>query len=224
MKNNIMDQIGRLMGLRYKSHPWHGIDVGPDSPDIVMSFIEMVPTDTVKYEIDKDSGYLRIDRPQKFSNVIPALYGFIPQTYCAKNVAKLSQDALKRPDIIGDCDPLDICILTEKTISHGNIIVRARPLGGFRMIDGNEADDKIIAVLNNDAVYAQYNEISELPEMVVERLRHYFLTYKDMPGGGKRNAEITHTYGSKEAKIVIGEAVKDYNNKFQNLETIYGQG
>lgn len=224
MKNNIMDQIGRLMGLRYKSHPWHGIDVGPESPNIVMSFIEMVPTDTVKYEIDKESGYLRIDRPQKFSNVIPALYGFIPQTYCAKNVAKLSQDALDRPDIVGDCDPLDICILTEKTISHGNIIVKARPLGGFRMIDGNEADDKIIAVLNNDAVYAQYKEITDLPEMVVERLRHYFLTYKDMPGGGKRNAEITHTYGVKEAHHVISESIKDYNIKFQNLETIYGQG
>ena len=66
MKNNIMDQIGRLMGLRYKSHPWHGIEIGPDAPEIILSFIEMVPTDTVKYEIDKDSGYLRIDRPQKF--------------------------------------------------------------------------------------------------------------------------------------------------------------
>jgi inorganic pyrophosphatase len=223
MKSNIMDQIGRLMGLRYKSHPWHGIDVGKDAPETIMSFIEMVPTDTVKYEVDKESGYLRIDRPQKFSNVIPALYGFIPQTYCAKNVALLSQKATGRDDIVGDCDPLDICILTEKTISHGNIIVRARPLGGFRMIDGNEADDKIIAVLDNDAVYAQYKEIGDLPEMVVERLRHYFLTYKDMPGGDLRNAEITHTYGVEDAHKVIREALKDYNTKFHNIESMFGE-
>ncbi len=222
MKSNIMDQIGRLMGLRYKSHPWHGIDVGDEAPEIIMSFIEMVPTDTVKYEVDKASGYLRIDRPQKFSNVIPALYGFIPQTYCAKNVAQLSQEATGRLDIVGDCDPLDICILTEKTISHGNIIVRARPLGGFRMIDGNEADDKIIAVLYNDAVYAQYKEITDLPEMVVERLRHYFLTYKDMPGAEKHNAEITHTYGVEDAHKVIREAIKDYNIKFHNIESMFG--
>ena len=217
MKNNIMDQIGRLMGLRYKSHPWHGIEIGSDAPEIILSFIEMVPTDTVKYEIDKDSGYLRIDRPQKFSNVIPALYGFVPQTYCGSRVAKMSNDALKRKDIVGDKDPLDICILTEKHIFHGNILVKARPIGGFRMIDDNEADDKIIAVMNNDAVYASCLDISDLPELVVERLKHYFLTYKDMPGGEKRNAEITHTYGVKTAHKVIEESLKDYQVKFQNI-------
>ncbi len=221
MHNNISDQIGHLLGLRYKSHPWHGIDVGSEAPEVIVSFIEMVPTDTVKYEIDKESGYLRIDRPQKFSNVIPALYGFIPQTYCSTNVAKLSQDALDRPDIVGDDDPLDICILTEKTISHGNIIAKARPIGGFRMIDDNEADDKIIAVLNNDAVYQDYKDIADLPQLVIERLRHYFLTYKDMPGLGKRNAEITHTYGVKEAYNVIEQSMKDYNMKFSNVESIY---
>jgi inorganic pyrophosphatase len=221
MKNNIMDQIGRLMGLRYKSHPWHGVEIGKGAPDVVVSFIEMVPTDTVKYEVDKDSGYLRIDRPQLFSNVIPALYGFIPQTYCARYVAELSRAATGRNDIIGDADPLDICILTEKTISHGNILATARPIGGFRMIDGNEADDKIIAVLNNDAVYQNFKDISDLPTMVVERLRHYFLTYKDMPGEDKRNAEVTHIYGAEEARKVIIESMKDYRTKFQNIESIF---
>ena len=216
-----MDQIGRLMGLRYKSHPWHGVEPGKDAPEIILTFIEMVPTDTVKYEIDKDSGYLRIDRPQQFSNVIPALYGFIPQTYCAENVAELSRKALDRPDIVGDCDPLDICILTEKTISHGNILAKARPIGGFRMIDDNEADDKIIAVLNNDAVYKDYKDVSDVPEMVIERLRHYFLTYKDMPGGGTRNAEVTHIYGKEEAYKVIEESFKDYNTKFDSLESMF---
>jgi inorganic pyrophosphatase len=88
--SKIMDPIGRLMGLRYKSHPWHGVEIGPDAPEVVTCFIEMVPTDTVKYEVDKVSGYLRLDRPQKFSNVVPALYGFIPQTFCFKSVAEFA--------------------------------------------------------------------------------------------------------------------------------------
>lgn len=82
MGNKINDPIARLMGLRYKSHPWHGLEVGDDAPEVVTAFIEMVPTDTVKYELDKVSGYIKIDRPQKYSNVVPALYGFIPQSYC----------------------------------------------------------------------------------------------------------------------------------------------
>ena len=85
--NRLMDPIGRLMGLRYKSHPWHGVDIGKESPQVITSYIEMVPTDTVKYEVDKESGYLKIDRPQKYSNVVPALYGFIPQTYSGQKVA-----------------------------------------------------------------------------------------------------------------------------------------
>ena len=83
MANKLMDPIGKLMGLRYKSHPWHGVEIGPDAPEVVISFIEMVPTDTVKYEVDKVSGYLKIDRPQKYSNGVPELYGFIPQTFSA---------------------------------------------------------------------------------------------------------------------------------------------
>lgn len=115
----LMDPIGRLMGLRYKSHPWHGIDLGSEAPDLVTAFIEMVPTDTVKYEVDKSSGYLRIDRPQKYSNVIPALYGFLPQTYCGIRVGEFCMNKTGRKEIRGDSDPLDICILTEKSITHG---------------------------------------------------------------------------------------------------------
>ena len=88
MGNKINDPIARLMGLRYKSHPWHGLDVGPDAPDILTTFIEMTPTDTVKYELDKASGYIKIDRPQKYSNTVPALYGCIPKTYWGDLVAQ----------------------------------------------------------------------------------------------------------------------------------------
>jgi len=217
--NRIMDPIGKLMGLRYKSHPWHGINIGKNAPKSLISFIEMVPTDTVKYEVDKESGYLRIDRPQKYSNVVPSLYGFVPQTYCADLVAEYSNEKTGRNDIVGDNDPLDICVLTEKEIVHGDIIVQSKPIGGFRMIDGNEADDKIIAVLEGDAVFDIYNDVSELPQIIVDRLKHYFLTYKDLPGNPS-NVEITDTYGREEALEVISRSMKDYRNKLNNLGSL----
>ena len=248
MADRISDPIGRLMGLRYKSHPWHGVFIGEKSPEELTAFIEVVSTDTVKYEIDKDSGYLRIDRPQKFSNVVPALYGFIPQTYCGKEVGEYCNLKTGRKGIMGDGDPIDICVLTEKSIAHGDLLVNARPIGGFRMIDGNQADDKIIAVLRNDTMYGHFKDISgtseislkcpyivsvlrndtmyghfkdisEVPEIVIQRLEHYFLTYKDMPGKDK-NAEITDTYGVEEAYKVIELSVEDYNNKFSNLGSL----
>lgn len=214
-----MDPIGRLMGLRYKSHPWHGVDIGADAPDLITAFIEMVPTDTVKYEVDKVTGYLRIDRPQKYSNVVPALYGFIPQTYSGSKVADLAMEKTQRDGILGDSDPIDICILTEKEITHGDILVQCRPIGGFRMIDGNEADDKIIAVLFDDAVYGNYKDMSDVPDLIVDRLKHYFLTYKDLPGS-KANTEITHAYNIEEAHDLIRRSMEDYHNKFSNLDEI----
>lgn len=221
MKNRIMSQVERLMGLRYKSHPWHGVDIGENAPEIVTCFIEMVPTDTVKYEIDKESGYLKIDRPQKYSNVVPALYGFIPQTFSGKKVAALSNEKTGRTDLKGDGDPIDICILTEKTISHGDILVHARPIGGFRMIDGLDADDKIIAVMNNDAVYNNFKDISDIPDAIIHRLRHYFLTYKDLPGN-KRDCEITHDYGAEEAREIIKRSISDYRDRFGKLDFMLG--
>lgn len=216
MADRISDPIGRLMGLRYKSHPWHGVFIGEKSPEELTAFIEVVSTDTVKYEIDKDSGYLRIDRPQKFSNVVPALYGFIPQTFCGDKVGEFCNQKTGRKDIKGDGDPIDICVLTEKDIAHGDLLVNARPIGGFRMIDGNQADDKIIAVLRNDTMYGHFKDITEVPKIVIQRLEHYFLTYKDMPGMDS-NTEITETYGVKEAYKVIQLSIEDYNEKFSNL-------
>lgn len=219
MGNKINDPIARLMGLRYKSHPWHGLDIGDEAPEVVTAFIEMVPTDTVKYEVDKVSGYMRIDRPQKYSNVVPALYGFLPQTYCGCRVGEYCCEKLDRSDIKGDSDPLDICVLTEKSIAHGDIIADVRPIGGFRMIDGNEADDKIIAVLKNDATYSTFQDIDELPQVIIDRLKHYFLTYKDMPGVD-RQAEIPQIYGREEAYEVIKKSIDDYKNHFSGLEDI----
>jgi inorganic pyrophosphatase len=219
MANKLMDPIGKLMGLRYKSHPWHGVELGDEAPELCTAFIEIVPTDTVKYEVDKVSGYLKLDRPQKYSNIVPALYGFLPQTYCGKKVGEFCMEKTGKKNIVGDGDPIDICVLTEKTISHGDILVRAIPIGGFRMIDGNEADDKIIAVLRNDATYGDFKDLKDCPNIVIERLKHYFLTYKDLPGK-ESNTEITHTYDAAEAHEVIKHSIEDYQHRFENLEDV----
>lgn len=211
-------EFWKLAGLRYKSHPWHGVEIGEDAPDIVNVYVEVVPTDTMKYELDKQTGYLKIDRPNKFSSFVPALYGFIPQTYCGKMVAQYSNIKNNRKDITGDQDPLDICVLTERNIMHGDILLKAIPIGGFRMIDGGEADDKIIATLKGDEVYGDWNDIDDIPETLIRRLKHYFLTYKDMPGQTAPRCEITHIYGSEEAHEVINRSRKDYDKKFGKLE------
>ena len=206
------------MNIKFKAHPWHGINPGDKVPNIVTAFIEMVPTDTVKYEIDKETGYLKIDRPQKFSNTVPTLYGFIPQTYCAERVAEYA--SLKSGKLVekGDGDPLDICVLSERTVTHSDIILQAVPIGGFRMLDRGEADDKIIAVMKGDEFYRQWTDVSDCPESYINRLRHYFLTYKNLPGE-KEACEITHVYGRDEAHEVIMHSVADYKNHYGNCES-----
>lgn len=219
MGNEAYDKLWKLIGLRYKSHPWHGISIGSRPPEVVTTFIEVIPSDTVKYEVDKQTGYLKIDRPQKFSNIVPALYGFVPRTYCKESVAEYCMEKTGRTGIIGDDDPLDICVLTEREVTHGNIIVKARPIGGFRMLDGGEADDKIIAVLENDEVYGEWNDIDDIHPSILHRLQHYFLTYKQLPGEDAK-CEITHVYGKDEAHEVIRRSQDDYATHFGNLEDV----
>ena len=213
MAKKISEYYGRLEGLRYKSHPWHGIDIGPDAPEILTCYIEMVPVDTVKYEVDKISGYLKIDRPQKYSNRVPCLYGFVPQTFSGEIVSRFG-DSAEEEDIKGDGDPIDICVLTEKEISHGEILVRARPIGSFRLID-----NKIIAVLNNDAVYGEYKDITDVPPKVLDRLKHYFLTYKDLPGE-ERDCYITGVRGIKDTHDLINASIEDYSKRFAGFESM----
>lgn len=199
-----------MENYKFKAHPWHGIKVGDKAPELVNCFIEIVPTDTVKYEVDKETGYLSIDRPQKYSNIIPALYGFIPQTYSGNKVAELTNIELGRTDIEGDNDPVDICVLTEKDITHGDIIVKARPIGGFRLLDHNKADDKLIAVLENDAIYSTFNSINDVPATVIDRLKHYFTTYKDIPGDKFPRCILTEIYDVATAHEIIRRSIEDY--------------
>jgi inorganic pyrophosphatase len=215
----------RHLPLLFKPHPWHGIPIGDDAPRTVTCFIEIVPTDTIKYELDKETGYLKVDRPQKFSNICPSLYGFIPQTYCGERVGAFCSARTGRQGIVGDGDPMDVCVVTEKAISHGDIILKAIPIGGLRMIDGDEADDKIIAVLQNDAMYGGWRDVHDAPAALVERLRHYFLTYKQVPGAAPLRVEITDVYDRDEAYDVINRSRADYEAHFAKLKArIAGKG
>lgn len=216
MKADI-EKLAKAMSQRFVAHPWHGINIGEKQPDIINAFIEIIPSDAIKYEVDKDSGYIMVDRPQKFSNHMPCMYGFVPQTYCDKEVAEFCASKTGKKDIVGDGDPLDICVITEREVNRGNILAEAVPVGGFRMIDGGEADDKIIAVLKGDQAYGNIKSIDDLPQMVVDRVKHFFLTYKDLEGNSK-NVEITHVYGVDEAKEVIKRSYKDYQDNFGDAD------
>ncbi|MFN0093432.1 MAG: inorganic pyrophosphatase [Dehalococcoidia bacterium] len=192
------------------AHPWHGVSIGADAPATVTAYIEIVPGDTVKYEIDKPTGLLKVDRPQQYSNVCPTLYGFLPRTYCGDRVAGLSAAATGRSTVQGDGDPLDICVLTEKVFTRGDFLLQAVPIGGLRLIDRDEADDKVVAVLVGDPAYGHFTDIAELPTALVDRLRHYFLTYKLPPGATTSSIDVTHVYGREVAHDVILRSVEDY--------------
>lgn len=213
--NNNLEKLALALSKKFVAHPWHGIAAGDEN--LVNAFIEIIPSDSVKYEVDKASGFIMVDRPQKFSNNMPCLYGFVPQTYCAEEVAEYCKEKTGKSEIVGDGDPLDICVLSERNFNRGNILAEAIPVGGFRMIDGGEADDKIIAVLKGDQAYGNITDITELPAMVLDRVRHFFLTYKDLDGNSK-NVEITHVYGAKEAKEVIIRSKNDYTKHYGNAD------
>jgi inorganic pyrophosphatase len=193
---------------QFRPHPWHGLEPGPRPPGLLWAFVEITPFDLIKYEVDKQSGYLRVDRPQRGSSQPPALYGFVPRTYCAGRVHKLSPRARR-----GDGDPLDICVLSERAITRAEILVRARVVGGLQMVDAGEADDKIIAVLDNDYVYGDARDVGDLPGVLVERLRHYFETYKLVPERPAR-ARIDRIYGRAHAERVVQAAIRDYADAF----------
>lgn len=193
---------------RWRPHPWHGLDIGPEAPSLVHAYIEITPFDLIKYEIDKTTGYLRVDRPQRTSSQPPTLYGFIPRTYCGERVRTLSPSATT-----GDGDPLDICVISERPINRAEVILNARVVGGLQMIDGGEADDKIIAVLDKDYVWGSVSDISELPSVLIERLQHYFLTYKMEPSK-KIVATIEQVYGKSHALQVVQAAIADYDETY----------
>jgi len=193
---------------RWRPHPWHGLEVGPDPPNIVHAYIEITPFDLVKYEVDKTTGYIKVDRPQRTSSQPPTLYGFIPRTYCGEKMQALSPKAKQ-----GDKDPLDICVLSERPISRAEVILNARVVGGLQVVDRGEADDKIIAVLENDNFWGTVEDISGLPDILVDRLWHYFETYKMVPRQ-KADLYIEKVYDCAHALKVVKASITDYELEY----------
>lgn len=194
---------------RWRPHPWHGLEVGDDPPKVVNAFIEITPFDMIKYEVDKKTGYMRVDRPQRSSSLPPSLYGFIPRTFCGKRVSKLSGTAK-----LGDEDPLDLCVLSERPIDRTEVILGARVIGGIHMVDRGEADDKIISVLHNDRYYSNIKDVSDLPDVLIERVRHYFSTYKLLPGVKEDEVFVERVYDRKHAYEVVEASMADYEEMF----------
>ncbi len=199
---------------RWRPHPWHGLSPGPTPPSVVHAFVEITPFDLVKYEVDKASGYLKVDRAQRTSSLPPTLYGFIPQTYAGSAVAALMAGAT-----VGDHDPLDICVLSERPITRAEVLLQVRVVGGIPMLDAGEADDKIVAVLLTDPVYGELSEIADVPPALVDRLRHYFSTYK-LPRSGESPVSVGEPYDRAHAEAVINAAIEDYRLEFGAPEDV----
>jgi inorganic pyrophosphatase len=201
-------RASELSYSKWRPHPWHGLEAGPNPPEIVNAFVEITPFDSVKYEIDKLTGYLTVDRPQLSSSLPPTNYGFIPRTFCSARVASLSKKAK-----FGDEDPLDICVYSERPINRAEVILTAKVVGAIKTIDGGKADDKIIAVLKNDAFWNTAEDIHDLPEALIQRLKHYFSTYKKLPDQ-KNKVFIESLAGVKQACKIIEAAMEDYKENF----------
>eukprot|EP00727_Mastigamoeba_balamuthi_P008330 m51a1_g4119 putative inorganic pyrophosphatase (219) ;mRNA; r:156614-157686 len=182
-----------------------GLPIGDKAPTVVTAYIEIVPSDTVKFEMERKTGFLIVDRPQKYSNALPSMYGLLPQTYCGDRLAKHA--GAER----GDENPLDVCVLSQRPISHGDFITPVIPIGGLSIIDKGEADDKIIGYMAQEEQYYQWKTLSDAPQSVVERLQHYFLTYKTPPGW-KTTSVLRKTYQKDEALEVIHLAMLDYSD------------
>jgi len=171
------------------TNPWHSVSIGENTPKVVNGIIE-IPKDTrAKYELDKESGLLKMDRVIYSSMYYPANYGFIPQTYCE------------------DHDPLDILVLSQIAVVP-LCIVSAKVIGVMRMLDGGELDDKIIAVAENDMSVKHYNDISRLPEHFLKELRNFFEDYKKLEN---KTVEVEEFQDSAVAWEIIQKSIEDYD-------------
>lgn len=176
-------------------HPWHSVDIGDDAPNIVSAIIEVPKGSKIKYELDKKSGLIKVDRILFSSVHYPANYGFIPQTYC------------------GDHDPLDILVLGQDPVVPLSIM-HARPIGVMKMVDQGEADDKIIAVHAHDPEYAHYRSIKELPPHRMIEVQRFFEDYKKLEN---KTVKIEKFFDQKEALKVVDDAIKFYKKERSKL-------
>lgn len=175
------------------SHPWHGISTGEHAPRIVTAVIEIPQGSRAKYEIDKESGLLKLDRIIYSSFYYPCNYGFIPKTYG------------------DDKDPLDILVITSQPV-QAMCLMEAKVIGVMRMIDSGDADDKIIAVAANDPSVNYYNNIEELPKHFFDELRHFFEEYKRL----ENKSVVVNEFQDKATALkIIQDGIAFYKETFQ---------
>jgi inorganic pyrophosphatase len=175
------------------TNPWHSVSPGSEVPKVVNAIIEIPKGCRAKYELDKESGLLKLDRVLYSSVYYPANYGFIPQSYC------------------DDHDPLDILVLSQIECVP-MCIIEAKIIGVMQMIDGGEADDKIIAVAANDMSVNHINDISELPPHFIDEMRHFFEEYKKLE---KKTVVVEEFQDKAKAEKIIMQSFEDYRKIFK---------
>ncbi len=177
-------------------NPWHHVSLGEDVPNVVNGIVEIPKGNRAKYELDKDSGMLKLDRVLYSSVYYPANYGFIPRTYG------------------DDHDPLDILVLSQVEVVP-LCLVPAKIIGVMRMIDNGEADDKIIAVAAGDPSVNHYNNISELPYYLISEMRSFFEDYKKLEN---KEVKVEEFQDRETAKQILQQAIDDYDAKFGDMD------
>jgi inorganic pyrophosphatase len=175
------------------TNPWHSVSPGSEVPNVVNAIIEIPKGCRAKYELDKESGLLKLDRVLYSSVYYPANYGFIPQSYC------------------DDHDPLDILVISQIECVP-MCIIDAKIIGVMQMIDGGEADDKIIAVAANDMSVNYINDITELPPHFIDEMRHFFEEYKKLE---KKTVVVEEFQNKEKAKQIILQSFEDYKKIFR---------
>jgi len=175
-------------------NPWHDVDLGDETPELVPAIIEVPKGSKTKYELDKATGMIRVDRILYSSVQYPANYGFIPRTYCE------------------DHDPLDVLVLGQEPVAPLSIM-RAKPIGLMKMLDHGEADDKIIAVHADDPEYAHYESIDELPPHRMTEVKRFFEDYKVLE---EKNVVVEDFFGKKEALQTILTSMNQYEKEFKS--------
>ena len=181
-----------------KFNPWHDVSYGSSLPENVTAVIEIPKGSKGKYELDKDSGLLKLDRVLFSAVHYPAAYGFIPRTYCDDN------------------DPLDILVLCSVDIPH-MCIVEAKVIGVMQMVDQDEEDDKIIAVAAHDVSVNHYNELSDLPPYMMLEMQRFFEDYKALEN---KHVEVKQFMGREDAYRIIDESVRLYAETFPKKRTV----